>query len=161
MALPLLSTVSALVRFAFAFVRQGVARGLSANSIIGALRVTGKAGRRTDLLKTIRYARELKNYGETVRGMPQDRLPDPRDIPLAPHKIRRQFSYQVELSGVDADTRKPVSRYVTVTSDTLIAPKVAAQWAAENADSELDRYAMEEITASVSNIMQRGPSGLF
>lgn len=161
MALPLLQTVSSLVRINWPFIRQGVARNMSSNAIIGALRTAGQAGRRSDLLRTIKYAREQKRYGETLQTKRPTDIPDRRDIPLAPHKIRREFSYLVNITGTDVATGQPVKRQITIATNSILSPAVASQMALDTIEDDEDRYGTEDATAFVSNIMQAGPSGRF
>ncbi len=161
MALPLLQTVSSLVRVNWPFIRQGVARNMSSNAIIGALRTAGQAGRRSDLLRTIRYAREQKAYGERLQTTSPTAIPTRRDIPLAPHKIRREFSYLINIVGTDIDTGQTVTRQVTIATNSILSKAVASQMALDTIEDDEDRYGTEDATASVSNIMQAGVSGRF
>jgi len=80
---------------------------------------------------------------------------------LAPHKIRREFSYLIDIVGTDIDTGQTVTRQVTIASNSILSKAVAEQMALDTIEDDEDRYGTEDATASVSNIMQAGASGRF
>lgn len=161
MGVTLLSTVSRLIRTNFAFIRQGVARGLYGNSIIGALRASGQAGRRSDLLRVIGRAREIHRFNEALKQADPRQLPNLDKIPEAPHKIRRRFSYLVEVAGRDLQTGESVLRNVTVASNELMRPQRVAELAEDNVISERDRYALDVERVQTVGLMKAGPAGLI
>jgi hypothetical protein len=52
-------------------------------------------------------------------GIAQGALPREADIPEATTRLRRRYSYQVAIDYIDPKTGQRLTRYITVSSDTL------------------------------------------
>jgi hypothetical protein len=107
-------------RAALPFVQSMVEQGLSAGDIQAALSEAGLGVRRTDLLSLVRGLRgieESRSYLESVRD---DFRPDPSRLPAPIAGTLRSYSFQVRLSGRDADTGELRDERVTVSSSRLL-----------------------------------------
>ena len=114
MAVPFVSTLTPAARIAFPIIEGGVARGLSANAIETSLRATGMGIRRQTLLDIVRRVRNVDQVGAQLRNIRRGFIPDPRRIPEALTKLRRAFSFRVQLTGIDSSTGDRFTRFVNV-----------------------------------------------
>lgn len=107
-------------RTSLPFVQSMVEQGLTSTDIQAALSEAGLGVRRTDLLSLIRGLKgieESRTYLESVRD---DFRPDPSRLPNPIVNTLRTYSFQVRLTGRDAETGELRAENVTVSSSSLL-----------------------------------------
>ena len=110
-------------RVALPFVQSMVEDGLSTTDIQAALSEAGLGVRRTDLLALVRGIRgieESRSYLESVRDTFR---PDPSRLPSPIVNTLRTYSFQVRLTGRDADTGELRDERVTISTNTLLTAR--------------------------------------
>lgn len=108
------------IRRAQPFIRGGVRRGMSAGEIGRALRRQGLGVRRADLLSAVRYEKGVEVSATRLASVRKDRRFDPARLPEAATKIRRAYSFTVEVTGRHEPTGKTTSRFVQISLDKVI-----------------------------------------
>lgn len=104
-------------------IEAGIARGLSSRAINSLISTaTGTGLRRVDLLAGMRHVRGQVEAGLHIRNIRRDRLPDPARMPRAQTHILSDYSFVVEVRGVDPSTGLASTRNLTVRSDRLLTP---------------------------------------
>lgn len=152
MPLPLLQTLPARARQAYPIIQGGVRRGLSANSIQGLLQSQGLGIRRQSLLDIIRAERGVAATTAPLRAMRRSFTPDPRRLPDALTKLRRAFSFSVEIRGFDLANGEDVTRYVSVSLDDPLSREAMEAMGLEFIDEDFQRYGI----AVTSVLLHRG-----
>lgn len=108
------------IRRAQSFIRGGVRQGLSAGDIGRALRRQGMGVRRIDLLSAVRHEKGIEVSATRLASVRKDRRFDPSRMPEASTKIRRAYSFTVEVTGIHEPTGKSTSRFVQISLDRVI-----------------------------------------
>lgn len=112
------------VRQNLAIVQAGVSRGLNSRQINSLIETaTGSGIRRVDLLAGIRHLKGQLEAGLHIRNIRRDRLPDPARLPRAQTHILSNYSFVVEVRGIDSDTGLASTRNLTIRSDRLLTPE--------------------------------------
>lgn len=112
------------VRRNLSTIQAGVARGLNSRQINSLIEgATGSGVRRVDLLAGIRHLRGQAEAALHIRNIRRDRLPDPARLPRARTRILSNFSFVVEVRGIDSDTGLATTRRLTIRSDRLLTPR--------------------------------------
>ena len=140
MPVPFLSTLSLSARRFYPIIQRAVREGLSANAIQTLLSDIRPGLRRTVILQIVRRERGIIQAGARLRNLRRDRMPDPRRLPEALTKLRRAFSFTVELRGVDTATQAPIERFVTVSLDNLRTRERIEEIAEGFLSTEEERY---------------------
>ena len=141
------------------FLRSGAAQGLSAESVLTALRNAGQGYRRTDFLRDYSIIRNVEQAHERLRFIPGDRRPDPSRLPVATTKTLRRYAVTVELRGFDTATGEQTTRHVTISSDNILTVDEYLDEAAELV-SDPERYSSMEIErSSVISAVRSGELG--
>lgn len=161
MPAPFLATLTASARAAYPFIQRGVREGLSSRALERVIRAAGLAIRRQDLLTAMRLESGVQTQGSELRFLNQDHRPNPARLPIALTKIRRQYSFIVEVSGVNVSTGELTRRNVTVTSDSLLTRREIEAAAVDAVDSQGTRYGMRESSGTLTSGMQSGSFGTF
>ena len=112
--------LSPAIRRVQPFIKSGVRRGLSASEIGRVLRKTGQGVRRTDLLAAVRHEKGIEVSSNRLSSIRKDRMFNPASLSEAATKIRRQFSFTVRVRGIHTESKKPITKFVTVTTDTIL-----------------------------------------
>ena len=144
MAVPWLLTLPKAARIFYPIALGGVAKGLSANTILQAYSSAGPGIRRTLGLEVVRGVRNIKRKARAAAGLHLDLHPNIEKIPFAYTDIRRKFSYLVEFQGV-TEKGKSVISGVTVVSDTIITRREAEAMAATFLDEMPASYGIESV----------------
>lgn len=162
MAAPLIAGLTRAARIAMPFIERGVREGLSSRAIESAIRAGGlSVPRRQVLLDVMRGLKGIEDSGKSLKFLRQGARPDPSRMPEALTRIRRQFSYTVEVRGTHVSTGSPFVQHVTVTSDSLLTRAEMEEAAAEAVDSSKDRYGMEIESAVPIKAIKAGTAGVF
>ena len=149
---PLLTTLPGRARQAFPIIQRGVREGLSANSILTVLRSQNLGIRRQTLLDIVRSERGVIAAGSRLRSLNRNFFPDPRRLPDALTKIRRAFSFTVELRGFDLGTGESIDQSVNVSLDNVLTRNEIENRALNFIDADTERYGI----AVTDVILQRG-----
>lgn len=111
------------VRRNLSTIQAGVSRGLTSRQINSLIETaTGSGVRRVDLLAGIRHLRGQVEGALHIRNIRRDRLPDPARLPRAQTRILSNFSFVVDVRGIDSDTGLAATRQLTIRSDRLLTP---------------------------------------
>ena len=119
------------IKTAQPFIRSGVRKGLSAGQIGRALKRQGIGVRRTDLLAAVRHEKGIEVSATRLASIRKDRRFDPTKLPEAATKIRRNYSFTVEVTGLHQPTGKTVTRFVQISLDDVITAGEIEQEAAD------------------------------
>lgn len=152
MPLPLLQTLSARARLAYPIIQRGVREGLSSRQIMGVLDKTVGQIRRQSLLDIMRAERNVAATTAPLRAMRRSFTPDPRRLPDALTKLRRPFSFSVEIGGFDLSTGEDVTRYVNVSLDDPLTRAEIEAIGLEFIEEDMERYGL----AVTSVLLHRG-----
>lgn len=81
----------------------------------------GEGGiRRQALTDLMRFERGITTAGKNLRSLNLNRAPDPRRLPDALTKIRRAFSFVVEVRGFDLGTGENILQDIGVSLDNVL-----------------------------------------
>ena len=125
---------------AFPIIQRGVREGLSANAIQSLLRAADLGIRRQSLLDIVRGVRGIEAAGAQLRFLNRNFTPDPRRLPEALTKIRRAFSFNVRLRGIDIQTGEDFERFVNVALDRPLSRAAIEQLGFDFSQPEPDQY---------------------
>lgn len=159
MPLPYLSTLTGRARFAYPIIQRGVRGGLSSRSIAESLTDAGLGIRRATLLDIMRREREIVSHGLNMRFLPLSRAPNPDRLPEALTRLRRQYSYTVELRGRIIDTQELITRQVTVASSKLLTRGAAETIAAGYVLETPEAYGIEVDQVQLIGVLKSGELG--
>lgn len=159
MPIPFLQTLPKRARLAYPIIQSGVRQGLASRKISELLQEYGVGIRRATLLDIMRREREIVQHGLNLKFLPLDRTPKPERLPEALTKIRRQYSYTVELRGRVLDTQELITRQVTVASSRLISRRRAEELALAAVLERQDAYGIEVDETQLINVLRAGPAG--
>lgn len=129
-----------------------MARGLSGNVILNALRASGSGARRRDVQSIVRTIKGQQRSGVAVRNTRLDRRSDPSRMAVSEFgRMRKEFTYKVELLGTDADGNE-IKRGIMVTTDNLhtrgeIERRARLLLRNEKADYGIDVESMQIVSA--------------
>lgn len=157
----ILDTLSRTARTAFPIIQRGVREGLSANAIQDVLSGRGLGIRRQTLLDLVRLERGVQETINVLRFIHPGSRPNPDRLPEALTKIRRSFSFNVEVRARRLDTGEPFSQFVTVSTDRLLTRQQIEAQAIRAVERSPDRYGLEAEEALVSTGVRAGPLGTF
>lgn len=146
------ATFSASIRRALPLIQAGVSRGLSSTALQRSLSRTGFGVRRTDLLDAMRSIRGEERAGSALRSIRRDRKPDPLRLPIAKTSIRRNFSFDVKVTGFDSNTGERFDRFITIATDDLMTRQEIEDKATEVIEDDQENYPMDIDTI----VIQRG-----
>lgn len=157
-----LDGLNALARIAFPFVESAVARGLSSRAITSALQSTlGMGLRRETLLYMMREIKGVQDLASRVRYLNPHFVPDSTMIPEALTTLRREYSYNVRVSGTLTGTGQSFTRHITVSTGSLLKPAEAEEIALNLVNSDVESYGMEAAEARAWSLMRAGSGGTF
>jgi hypothetical protein len=157
-----LDTLSATARQAYPIIQRGVREGLSSRALDSLIREgLGSSIRRQTLLDIIRDVRNIFDVGAQLRFLNQESRPNPARLPEALTKIRREFSFTVEVRGIFGPTGLSTIQNVTITSDTLLTRREMEEAAIEAVEEGSDRYQLDIVSAIPIQGLRAGSSGRF
>jgi len=137
--IPLLFTLPSTARLAYPFILSGVRRGMSSRAIESSIRSAGlPISRGRSILPIQRALKEIDRHGRNLRFINKSLRVDTSRLPESITDIRKRFSYQYIVKGIDPNGQF-IERQITISTD--------------NADitvGELDQIA-EEIATSGNN----------
>ncbi len=137
----LLETLSESARVAYPYVRSLVTAGFSGNQIQEMLSGTELAVRRQDLQELVRGIRDIQDTGAHLGNIRNDFRPDPSRLPPPITKTLRNFSFLVEVRGVNTETGEADTRTITYSTNDLVDVGTMKEWAISLANDESLRTA--------------------
>jgi hypothetical protein len=162
MAGPFLDTLSRAARAAWPFIQRGVREGLSSRSIERALVEGGLSGvRRSTLLDLMRMSAFEQRAGDALNRLQPNRRIEAQALPEALTKIRRSFSFTVDVTGTLISTGKSITRSITIASDRELTPLEIRQAAVAAVDAAGDRYGMTVEETKITGGRRAGSLGLI
>lgn len=157
-----LETLSRAARTAYPAIQRGVREGLSSRRIDDALRKEfGSSIRRATLLDIMRREQSVVERSERLKFLGLDRRPSPASLAEALTKIRREYSFTVEVTGTMVSTGASLTQHITVTSDTLLTRREIEEAARDLVESDKDQYGVEVESVTITRGMRAGPAGTF
>lgn len=117
--------------------------------------------RRTTLLEMIRVIGGVEAQAAHLRNIRPELRPDPARLPEAVTKLRRRYSFEIEVRGSLLDTGERFTRFVTVSSDSVLSRATLESMAWEMVEDASDRYGMEVDEAVLISGRKAGPIGLL
>lgn len=154
MGIAAIDLLSGAARLALPFVSQGVAAGLKSADIISALSSAGLTFRRTDMLSLIRTVAGTpaqRSYTSSLRG---GFLPNPARFQEAATFTQGRYSYLVRLTGTHPLTGETTSRYISITSNSVITKNDAVQSAMEATMESPTLYSIYPEQGAVETIVR-------
>lgn len=159
MALPLLARLSASARSAYPFIRRAVSEGMSVLDTQILLQEVLFPVPRNELLRVINAIRREFRLGADLREWPMRRVIGESVLHTAITPLRRRFSFEVLIRGIDTRTGNPRGQFITVTTDRLLTR--------EQIEAEAERFAvggegsggMEDVTAELVAGRKAGSAG--
>lgn len=159
MALGILAGLSARARAAYPIIRGAVNRGLSSSEITKVLQDQGIGIRRQTLLDIIRDERGAVTAGARLRNLGSRRMPNPERLPKALTRLRRAYSFVVEVRGINSETGETMTRPVTVSTSRLMSRADIEAQAMEYVVTDSERYGMDALTAVLTEGRRAGDLG--
>jgi hypothetical protein len=138
-----------------AYIQKGLELGLSANKIQEALGIAGLGIRRTKLLDIVRQITGIQSTRSYVKSLGNNYLPDPTRLKAAVLPISKNYSYLVEIRGIDNTTDEESIQHISIVTDSLISKQEAINTAYYYLDSQPDIYSLTPKSASVTSIVTR------
>lgn len=157
----LLDTLSRSARTAYPFIQRGVREGLSANSIQASLQAAGIGIRRQALLDVIRAESGAQLASSALRFAKPETFPNPARLGEALTKIRRQFSFTVEVRGTLGSTGEGFIQHVTVSTDRLLTRQAIEDAAQAMVEDEQERYGIDVGSVVLTGGLRSGSLGVF
>lgn len=142
-------------------VQRGVREGLSIRRIGDALRNAGGSISNATLAEIVAAERKVQSYGAAIGTLRSDRKIDPRRLPEALTRLRRDLSFTVEVVGKDQRGR-PVVQHVTISSDRALSPDEIMEAAEELATTRRKAYGMTRVeSVTIVRGVRAGAAGTF
>lgn len=142
MVIPLLSSLSAGARTAWPIIQRGVREGLSTRAIGRSLSAGGMGIRTQTLHRLATAERTIWQHGQSLKFLTKSSLPNVGRLPVALSKIRRQFSYTVELRGRSPLTGQSLLQHVTIATDQNMTREALESLASEMGVEGKKRYGL-------------------
>lgn len=136
------STVQA-AKTALSGIRGGVARGLGDSAIGRALRGAGVNVPAPTLTKVVTRERRRREASAKLKFLPKNRKPNPARLPLSLTPIARNYSFLVEVSGIDKTTGEAVQKWITISTNELMDRDKLEEAASQMFGRDPDAYAVD------------------
>jgi len=107
----------------------------------------------------MRLARGIERSRPYLKSVPRTRRPNPERLPDAVTPIRRQYAFIVEVEGQHAQTGEVFRRFVTISTDELLAVESLEQQAVDLVNKRSRSYQMQAVSAVVATGMKAGAAG--
>lgn len=121
MALPLTFSISAAARRALPIIERGVREGLSGTAINNIIREAYGTGiRRQTMFDIIREISGIERASQQLRFVNPTKRPNFNRLPTALTKIRRKYSFVVQITGELLSTGESIIQNITVSTDSLL-----------------------------------------
>lgn len=159
MAVPFLAGLSPRARRAYPIVQRAVREGLSANQTQLLLQRNDMGFRRRVLLDMFRFEQGIRRKNVPLRTLGRNRFPDPTRLGEAITKIRRAFSFQLEVSGVSIQTGETLSRFVTITTDRLMTRAELEDLAGRTVAGDTQAYELDLQAVQLTGGLRAGALG--
>lgn len=160
MALPLLAGLSAAARQALPIIQSGVSKGLSSRTINAVIKTAfGKGIRRQTLLDIMRAETGMERAGALLRFVLPRNRPNILRLPPALTRIRRQFSFVIQVTGQIIDTGESILQNITVSTDTILTRGELERLAETAVTSEQERYGFTVESSLLIRGMRAGDQG--
>lgn len=143
MPLPFISTLGLAARAAYPIIKRGVREGLSSRALQTALRASGLGLRRQTLLDIMRAERGVERAASQLRFLSPTFRPNPARLPTAITKIRRQYSFTVEVRGTLMSTGETIVQNITIATDKLLRRQEMEAMATQVVEDNSDRYGVD------------------
>lgn len=160
MAVPFLAGLSSRARRAWPIIRRAVREGLSANQTQLLLSRFDLGIRRQTLLDLRRRTAGIEAQRPVLRALRRDRFPNPERLSEAVTKIRRAFSFQLEVTGQSLVTGESMTRFVTITTDTLMTRAALEDLAGRTVAADVGEYELDLTGVQLTGGLRAGPFGI-
>lgn len=154
-----LAALSRAARAAWPLIQAGVRGGIPTRQIGELLQSFSLNLRPGELSIIARAERAIQRLGADLRFLNRNQSPAIERIPEALSKIRRQFSFTVEVRGTLTATGSPFSQLVTVTSSRNLTRAEMEELAISAVASNGERYGMEVEDAVPIRALRQGELG--
>jgi hypothetical protein len=161
MALPLLALLPKSAAIAFPLIKSGVARGMTGRAIERGLKTVGLGIRRENLTRIINALKGVERAGKGLRFLGLSRLPNIAKLPPAITRIRRRFSFIVQVTGRLLDTGEQIIQNITVASNTVFSRRELERMAQDAVTGETERYGLEVVSALLIEGLRAGEAGVL
>lgn len=159
MPVPLLSTLSTAARVAYPIIKRAVSEGLSVLDTQILLQEHLTPVPRNELLKVINAVRREFRLGADLRDRPLNRVIGERVLHEAITPLRRQYSFDVLVRGIDMATGLLRGQYITVSTDRLMTRAEIERAAMLAASGSGGSGGMEEVEAELQAGRRAGRAG--
>ena len=110
--------MSHMDRMKVSFIRSGISKGLSGNSILNSLKQSPLGGmRRTKFLKILRTVKKVHLQREYVKSVNRNKQFDPERLVQSPYNHTKSYNYIVHGKITDSETGEVKHMWVTVSTD--------------------------------------------
>lgn len=127
-------------RTALPTIRGAVARGVSGTVIERTLQRVGINVTQPTLTRVVTAERRRREAGAALQFLGRNRVPNPTRLPLSLTPIARQYAFLVELRGTSAATGEAVSKWITISTDSLMSRQELEDRAAELFEQDPEAY---------------------
>lgn len=159
MAIPFLAGLSVAARSAYPIILRGVSEGLSGNAIQRVLSTVGPGLRRSVMQNVINRIQGVERANINLRFVRKDRTPNPARLAEALHKIRRNFSFTIEVRGTAIDTGENILQHITVATDAPFARELMEQQAIDVVQAGKRKYEILVESALLIGGLRAGSAG--
>lgn len=161
MAISFLAGLSVAARTAYPIILRGVSEGLSGNAIQRVLSIVGPGLRRNIVQDVVRRIKDIQLANTQLKFIRKDRAPNPANLRPALHKIRRAFSFTIEVRGTAIDTGENILQHVTVTTDAPFARGLMEQEAIDVVQAGKRKYEILVESALLIGGLRAGTEGVL
>lgn len=143
MAASFLSTLSRAARTAYPLLVRAAREGFSTSVTASIMEALGFRMERQTITRILRHERDVAVRGAALRFLPRGSAPDPARIPTALGRLRREFSFTMEVRGFLHETRESIRQRITISSSELLRREEMERLAIEAVASGPERYKMD------------------
>ena len=144
-------------RIAYPFIRLGVNLGRSLGEIGAALTRAGAQIEAATIRRVVEAEEIERRTGAEIAGAAGDRIPDPAGIPEAITRQRREYAWRVRMGFIDPRTGKRESRYLTISTDSLLSPNEVRAEAGKMLAEDYDIKGDFLIEAEIQSVTRAAP----
>jgi hypothetical protein len=154
------ATASRSVRAAEPFIRSGARRDATFREIAGAIRAGGLRIGNERLLDALQRERTIVEHGRALRFLGRQQRPAVERLPESLTRLRREFSFAVDVEGTLIATGATRVQAVTVSTDAVLTRQEIEDEALVAVARGESRYGLQATSATIRFGMRAGRMGL-
>ena len=139
-------------RTALPYIESLTAQGIGANEVLRQVTAAGFKIQRSLGLQAVRMAKGIELSRDYLSSLKLNVQPNPARFPTALTEIRRNYSYSVRITGFDTYTGQTGSRYVTVSTNSVLTKQQALDMAEGILLADPTTYPITDYTLAVHTV---------